>query len=116
MEAEQREAGWRNQDAECLDEFPGIEEERGGAIAPRMGQLVEELSGGGFGEAVPGQWGPQEVATEMLELLAGLSGEGHIGVEREALQVGAAGLVRVNDGGGGAKPADGTGRPGARWR
>jgi hypothetical protein len=46
----------------------------GGAIAPRVGQLVQDLAGGGFGEAVQRQRGPQEVAAEMLELLAGPSG------------------------------------------
>ncbi len=112
MEAEQMEAGGRNQDAEFLDELDGIQEEMGGAIAPRMGKLIQELSVGALGEAVQGQRGPQEVAAEVLELLSGLSGEGHIGVEGETLQVGAAGLVRVNDGGGGAKPADGLAGPG----
>ena len=107
MEAEQVEAGWRNQAAKFLDELPGLEAERGGAIATRMGQLVEELAGGGFGEAVQGQGGPQEIAAQMLELLPGLSGEGHLGVEGEALQAGTPGLVRVKKGGGGAKPADG---------
>jgi Rhodopirellula transposase DDE domain len=42
-----------------------------GAISARMGKLVGELSIGALGESVPSQRGPQQVATEVLELLTG---------------------------------------------
>jgi hypothetical protein len=55
MEAEQMKAGRGNEDAKFLDELEGIEQEVGSAIAPRMGQLVQELAGGALGEAVQRQ-------------------------------------------------------------
>jgi len=86
MEAEQMKPRRGNQPAEFLDELQGIQEQMRGAISARMGQLVGELSIGALGESVQGQRGPQEVATEVLELLPGSGVEGHIGVQRESLQ------------------------------
>jgi hypothetical protein len=107
MEAEQVEPRRGNQHAKFLDELQGIQEQMGGAISARMGQLVGELSIGALGESVQGQRGPQEVATEVLELLSGSRVEGHIGVQRESLQTRATKFFTVHHRGGGAKPAHG---------
>jgi hypothetical protein len=88
VEVEQMEARRGNKDAELLDEFVRIEEQVGGPIAARMGKLVEELAGRGVGEAVQGQRGPREGAAEMLELLAGVGGEGHIRMEARMQRLG----------------------------
>ena len=84
MEPEQVKPRRGHQPAECLDELQGIQEPMRGAIAARMGKLVGELSMGALGESVQGQRGPQEVATEVPELLTGLGVEGHLGVQRES--------------------------------
>src|SRR5262245_58481533 len=84
-----------------------------GAISARMGQLVGELSSRALGESVQGQRGPQEVATEVLELLPGSRVEGDIGVERESLQTRATKLFTVHHRGGGAQLAHGPARAGA---
>jgi hypothetical protein len=72
-----------------------------------MGKLGGELSIGALGESVQGQRGPQEVATEVLELLPGSGVEGHIGVQREPRQTRAPKLFIVPHRGGGAKPPHG---------
>jgi hypothetical protein len=78
-----------------------------GAVSARMGKLVGKLSIGALGESVQGQRGPQQVATEVLELLPGSGLEGHIGVPREALQPRAPQLLPVYHRGGGAQPPHG---------
>jgi hypothetical protein len=80
MEAEQVKRGRGISAQSFLDELQGIQEQMRGAIEARMGQLGGELSSGALGESVPGQRRPQEVATEVLELLPGSGVEGHIGV------------------------------------
>jgi hypothetical protein len=90
MDPEQVKPGRGDQRAEFLDELQGIQEQMRSAISARMGQLVGELSIGALGESVQGQRGPQEVATEVLELLTGSGVEGHIGAQRESLQTRAA--------------------------
>jgi hypothetical protein len=89
VEAQQVEAGWRDQHAEFLNELQGVQEEMGGAIPTRVGKLVEKLPVGALGQPVEGQRGPQEVAAEMFELLPGAGVEGHIGVQgsRRAVDV-----------------------------
>ena len=85
----------------------------GRAIAPQVGQLVQELSAGALGQPLRGQRRAQQVPAQVLELLAGVRGQGDVGVEREALPAGAAEFGPVHHCGGGAQPAHGLARAGA---
>lgn len=59
-----------------------------------------------FGQPFDCQGWAQEVAAQVLELVAGGRGDGDIGMEGEALQARTARLVFVDDGGRRAQPAD----------
>ena len=51
---------------EALDERKRLEDEGGGAIAPRGAQLPEDIAILGDGEAALGEWGPLDVPAQAL--------------------------------------------------
>jgi hypothetical protein len=50
---------------------------------PGVGQLVEELPPGARRQSLQGQGPAQQVAAQVLELLAAVRGQGDVGVEGE---------------------------------
>jgi hypothetical protein len=83
MGPEQVKPGRGDEHAELLDELQRVEQQVGGAVAARVRQLIEQLSPGALRQAVGGQGRAQQVAAEVLELLAGVRGQGDVGVERD---------------------------------
>ncbi len=79
MKAQQVQARGGDQDGEFLDELQGIEQEVGGAIPSGMGKLVQQLAGGRFRQPVERQGWAQEVAAQVLQLVAGVRGDGEKG-------------------------------------
>ena len=89
MGPEQVKPGRRDEDAELLDELQGIEQQVRGAVPARVGQLIEQLPPGALRQALQRQRRAQQVAAQVLEWLAGVRGQGDVGVQREPLQAGA---------------------------
>src|SRR5262245_360459 len=89
MGGEQVKPGRGDEHAELLDELQRIEQQVRGAVAARVRQLIEELPPGALRQSLQRQRRAQQVAAEVLELFAGVRGQGDIGVEREPLPTGA---------------------------
>jgi hypothetical protein len=79
MEPQQMEAGGGNEHAEFLDELQRIKQQVRGAIQAGMGKLVQQLAGGRFRQPVERQGWAQEVAAQVLQLVAGVRGDGEKG-------------------------------------
>jgi hypothetical protein len=84
--------GSRDDGRELLQEFDGLEEEVRRSIAPHHLELDEDASIGAEAEAVLGERGAEEIATERLEAGAIVWGDPDVGLSKE---VGPKG-IRVN--------------------
>jgi hypothetical protein len=80
--------GARDDGRELLQEFDGLEEEVRRSIAPHRLELDEDASIGAEAEAVLGERGAEEIATELLEAGAIVWGDPDVGVEIEAIELG----------------------------
>jgi hypothetical protein len=80
--------GPRDDGRELLQEFDGLEEEVRRAIAPHRLELDEDASIGAEAEAVLGERGAEEIATELLEAGAIVWWDPDVGVEVEAVELG----------------------------
>jgi hypothetical protein len=78
----------------------------GGAIRSGMRKHVQQLALGTFGQPLECQGWAQEVAAQVLQLVAGVRGDGDIGMKGEALQARKPRFLFVGDGGRRAQPAD----------
>jgi len=76
-----------NEGGQLLHEFDGLEEEVRRAIAPHGLELDEDAPVGAEAEAVLGERGAQEIATELLEAGAIVEGDPDVGVEVEAVEL-----------------------------
>src|SRR3990172_395256 len=86
----------RNEGAELLDPLERIKQEMRGAVPSGASELVEELALRALHHPLHCQRRTQEVATDVLESLAGVSGEGDIGMTREPLEPSAPRFVLVH--------------------
>jgi hypothetical protein len=76
---------WRRyQGGELLEEFEGLEDDVGGAVAPGVAELVEDAAVGEQGEAFGGDGRSGDVAAEQLEAAAVASGDGDAGMDADA--------------------------------
>src|SRR5258705_10287246 len=82
--------GPRDDGRELLQEFDGLEEQVRRSIAPHRLELDEDASIGAEAEAVLGERGAEEIATELLEAGAILLGDPNRGVGIEAIELGLA--------------------------
>src|SRR5215831_18041036 len=81
--------GWPGNDGrELLQEFDRLEEEVRRAIAPHRLELDEDASIGAEAEAVLGERGAEEIATEWLEAGAIVWWDPDVGAEVEAVELG----------------------------
>ena len=96
MKSQRMKARGGYEDAECLDQLQGIEQEMRRPVPSWVGQLVQELAFRAFRQPLQGQGRAQEVGAEMLQGLAGVSGHGDVGMKGEPLQPRAPGLVFVH--------------------
>jgi hypothetical protein len=69
---------------QAFEPLSRVQPQRGGAVAPRAAQLVEELAPGGLGQSVEHQWRAHERAAPGLERVATVGPDGDVGVQAEA--------------------------------
>ncbi len=91
---EQQVHGWAGDDGrELLHELDRLEEQLRGAIAPHRLEFDEDAAVGAEADAVLGERGAEEIATELFEAGAIVGGDPDVGVEVEALELGLAGAA-----------------------
>src|SRR5439155_10231632 len=73
---------------ELLQEFDGLEEQVRRSNGPHRLELDEDAAIGAEAEAILGERGTEEVATELLEAGAIVGGDPDVGVEIEAVELG----------------------------
>ncbi len=111
MVGEQRSARRGHERREPLQQLQRFEEQRGGAVAPRASEVVEQLPIRALRQPRQRQRWAQEVAADLLQLIAAARGHGHVGVQAEAFEPGAA---RPRGGRGGGRAEATQWVPGAR--
>jgi hypothetical protein len=77
-----------NDGRQLLHELDRLEEQMRGTIAPHRLEFDEDAPVGAEADAVLGEWGPEEVAAELLKAGAIVGGNPDVGVEVEAVEVG----------------------------
>ena len=80
MEPQQMKAGGRDEHTEFLDELQGIEQQMRRAVSAGTRQLIQELPPGALRLPLQGQGRAEQVPGQVFELLAGVSGQGDVGV------------------------------------
>jgi hypothetical protein len=108
---QQRAARGGDERRQAFEQLQRVQQQRGGAVAPPAAQLVEELAPGSLGQSVEHQRRAQEIAAEVLELVATVRPDGDVGVQAEALKPGAA-WARGRRRGGRPETAEGLAGPG----
>jgi len=105
MVGEQRPARRRHERREPLQQLQRLEEQRGGAVAPRTSEVVEQLATRARGQPRQRQRRTHEVADQVFEAIAPARRHGHVRMQTEALEPRRAPPGRRR-GGGRAKPAE----------
>ena len=80
--------GTGDEGRQLLEEFDGLEEEVGGAVAPHtVWEFDEDAPVGAEAEAILSERGAEEIAAELLEAGAIVGGDPDVGVQVEAVEV-----------------------------
>jgi len=85
---EQVDRGPGNEGRQLLQEFDGLEEEMRRAIAPDRLEFDENAPVGAEADALLGEWGAEQIATELLQASSIVGGDPDVGVEVEAVELG----------------------------
>ena len=85
---EQVHRGPGNEGRQLLQEFDGLEEEVRRAIAPDRLEFDENAPVGAEADALLGEWGAEQIATELLQASSIVGGDPDVGVEVEAVELG----------------------------